>query len=111
MEEKLIQAPVDDKNVTTDWLESIFDSDDFARDTCRMVGFICGCVVSARWYANVVDWLISQDMGGDYVTAMIILEERLRKAESPEQGIYSKIEHSREGRYGIRQKFYFRDEG
>ena len=110
MGEKKLPAMLDEKNVTTDWIEEIFDDWQLAHGQHRLVGFICGCVMSARWYRNMVEWLVSKDMGGDYVSAFCILEQRLKARESDDQGIYSVIEHEGEGRYCIRQRFFFREE-
>ena len=106
-----IPALINEKDVTTDWMESVFDSDDFLRDTRLMIGMINHCAVQATWNDNTITWHISKDLGrGVPVTAYIILEQRLLAWESIEQNIYSKIEHGEIGQYEIIQRFYFKDE-
>ena len=106
---KKIPAPIDEKNVTTDWLESIFDYDCFARDVRTMIGIIKHCVVKVSWDYNRITWEISKDIStGDTIDAYMILEERLKAAESGEQNIFSIIQHGESGRLQIVQTFFFR---
>ena len=58
-----VKAMVDGKNVTTDWIESVFDSADFVYDVRTIIGFINRCVVQARWDENKVTWTISRELG------------------------------------------------
>lgn len=111
MAKERIPAPVDGKNVDTDWIETIFDNDGFARDARLMVGMINHCVVQVSWNVNTMLWQVSKELGyGEPLIAYMILEERLRKAETPDQNIYSMIQHGELGKYQIVQTFYFRDE-
>jgi hypothetical protein len=106
-----VPAYIDDKDVTTDWLDNIFDTLDFLYSTRRQIGIVAGCVVSVSWHSNVVEWQVSKDMGGDYNSAYLILEERLKSMESKEQNVYSEIKHENDnGKLCIWQSFYFRDE-
>lgn len=110
MREKRIPALLNEKDVTTDWIDSVFDSPNLIYDTRKVVGFIKGCVVMASWSYNVVTWHVSKEFGGDHVSAFLILEERLKAWESEEQNVYSDIEHEGCSRYVLTQTFYFRDE-
>ena len=110
MRENLIPALLDEKDVTTDWIESVFDDWHLAYGIHRVVGFVSGCLVSSKWYGNTVEWLVLKETGGDCASAFLILEERLKAFESEEQNVYSEIEHEGEGRYCIFQQFYFRGE-
>lgn len=111
MREKRIPALVNEKDVTTDWIESMFENYTVIYDKNRAIGYVEGCVVMVSWSYNVVTWHVSKEFGGDYVSAFKILEERLKGMESEEQNVYSDIEHEERGRYVITQSFYFRDEG
>ena len=109
--EKRIPAPIDGKNVCTDWIDSIFDKDSFARDVRTIVGYIKHCVVKVSWCYNKITWEVSKDISdGNTTEAYMILEDRLNKAESEEQEIYSVIQHGETGRLQIIQTFFFRGE-
>ena len=56
MENKLIPAPIDNKNVMTDWIEEIFDFQTAVRRKKTMVGFIADEPAVARWNDNVLIW-------------------------------------------------------
>jgi hypothetical protein len=107
---KKIPAPLDQKNVTTDWIESIFDDWHLAYGIHRVVGFVAGCIVDAKWHENVLEGLVCRETGGDCASAFLILEERLKAMESEDQNVESVIEHEGEGRYCLIQSFFFRDE-
>ena len=106
-----VPAMIDGKDVTTDWIEGIFDSCDFAYDTRIKVGFINHCVVEARWEANKVIWTISTELGyGNTLDALFTLDERLRRFEDEESGVYSIFELVSIPNYQIIQKFYFKED-
>ena len=107
----MIPAYLDEKDVTTDWIEDVFDDWHLAHSIHRVVGFVSGCLVSAKWHENEVEWLVLKEAGGDCASAFLILEERLKVFESEEQNVFSELEHEGEGRYCIFQRFYFRNEG
>lgn len=105
-----VKAMVDGKNVTTDWIESVFDSDSFAYDVRTIVGFINRCVVEAKWDENKVTWTISRELGyGKPLDALFILDERLRKFEDEEGGVFSKLDMSNIPSFQIIQRFYFKE--
>lgn len=106
-----IPALINEKDVTTDWMESVFDSDNLVRDTRLVIGLLNHCVVQATWNENSITWLISKELGrGCAKTAYLLLEQRLKEFESIEQNIYSVFEHGDIGKYEIVQHFYFKDE-
>lgn len=111
MKKKAIPALMDEKDVTTDWIENVFDDWNLAYSTRKVAGFISDCVVLAKWSQNEITWIVSKEMGGDYVSAFKILEERLKAFESEEQNVFSIIEHEADDRYCLYQRFFFRDEG
>ena len=81
-ENKLIPAPLDEKNVTTDWIEMVFDD---YNCTCgghkdrSYVGFVNECAVLARihnnslWW-NIMHWKYNDDKVQE--TYRILLEKR-----------------------------------
>ena len=111
MEKNLIPALIDGKDVTTDWLESIFDSD-AVWDFHMMVGFINHSCVTCKYEKNVITWEVHRDMGrsSDDLYSYMLLEERLKAAESEEQNIYSMIQHGELGKLQIVQSFFFKND-
>ena len=103
-------AFVNEKDVTTDWMESIFDSADVVKDRKTMVGFINHCVVTAHWADNVIIWEVSARLLTDYCYATLLLEQRLKEWEDDEQNVYSEIESIGNGKYGFIQSFFFKED-
>ena len=103
-------AFVNEKDVTTDWMESVFDSADVVRDGRKMVGFINHCVVVASWENNVITWEVIAQPLTDYCYATLLLEQRLKEFETDEQNVYSEIETIGNSRWGFIQSFYFRED-
>lgn len=104
------KAMIDGKNVTTDWIESVFDSADNLFDVRTIVGFINRCVVQARWDENKVTWTISRELGyGKPLDALFILDERLRKFEDEEGEVFSELDMASIPNYQIIQRFYFKE--
>ena len=104
------KAMVDGKNVTTDWIESVFDSVDLACDVHLVVGFINRCVVQARWDENKVTWTISRELGyGKPLDALFVLDERLRKFEDEDREVFSELDMASIPNYQITQRFYFKE--
>lgn len=56
MERKTYPAPIDGKNVTTDWIEDIFDSQMCLYGKNSRLGYINDEVVLARWEENKLMW-------------------------------------------------------
>jgi hypothetical protein len=111
MEKKIIPAPIDGKNVGTDWMDAVFDSADVVEHRRMMLGFIWNCVVYAEWHDNTITWRVMQDIGqGDSIGAYHILNERLKEMESDEQNIFSRIQHGELGKLELVQSFYFKED-
>lgn len=105
------KAFVNEKDVTTDWMEVVFDSANVVEHRRMMVGFIWDCVVYAEWHDNTITWRVMQDIGrGDSIGAYHILEERLKALESDEQNVYSTIQHGELGKLELVQSFYFKED-
>ena len=56
MEKGLIPAPIDNKNVTTDWIEEIFDFQTCVWNKKTAVGFIDNEPVIVSWENNILLW-------------------------------------------------------
>ena len=84
MSKKLVPAPLDGKNVTTDWIEELFDDQTVLYATGKRLGFIAGAAVLASWKENVLTFKVLE---GDRYEAIKRLCERNRerypKEESP----------------------------
>jgi len=81
---KLIPAPLDEKNVTTDWIEELFDEQSALYSKNKRLGFMAGATMQASWSGNVLKWKV---LDGDRYTAINRLRERNRdrypEEESP----------------------------
>lgn len=111
---KKINAPIDGKNVTTDWIEEIFDH-------CNAVGGskygaerLCGYVdnnLVEGWYrrgGNVISWTIYGVVTEDYLNEVKDeLTKRLKEHEDPDRELFSEIKD--EGHI-LFQSFYWRQE-
>ena len=82
--EKLISAPLDEKNVTTDWIEELFDDQSALYGKDKMLGFMAGAAMQASWSGNMLKWKV---LDGDRYEAIKRLRERNRErypeTESP----------------------------
>lgn len=110
MEQKLIPAPLDEKNVTTDWIEDIFDDYQYAECSSRnaAVGFINKCPVYVNWHDNAIFWRVIENNINNYDETLEIIKIRLKEFEDPQSGLVSNIQSW--GSNCIVQKFYFVDE-
>ena len=70
---ELIPAPLDGKNVTTDWIEEMFDEQSALYGSHKMLGFMAGAAVQASWDGNVLTWKV---LDGDGDAAVKTLRER-----------------------------------
>ena len=108
-EKDLRPAMINGKDVTTDWLESIFDNDCVATDGNMMIGFINHKAVQVSWERNKLSWLVSNEFGvGDPTFTLLMLRERLIALETEEQNVFSIITYDFGGNE-LRQKFYFKE--
>ena len=101
---------IDGKDVTTDWLECVFDDAEVIRDYHRVVGFIKHCLVSCSYNDNRIIWEVIDKHD---ISAYMILEERLRFLEGLEEdhpNVYSVIQHGEVNKWQIIQNFYFKED-
>lgn len=80
--EKLIPAPLDEKNVTTDWIEELFDDQSALYSKGKRLGFMAGAVMQAEWYFNVLMWKV---LYGDARVAIKKLIERYKERYPEEE--------------------------
>lgn len=105
----MTRALINGKDICTDWVESMFDDGQVINLNHHVIGTIKGCVVSCKWDDFTMTWKVSKDMGGDYVSAFILLEQRLVGDAYEQTGFQIDIEHT-ETPYELTQKFWFLDE-
>ena len=99
----MILAPIDEKNITTDWLETIFDGWDY---TCNSngktyLGFVSNSPIIARIEGHTITWTwINDSMYNG------ILKGRLNACDTDDDCITCKYTNTDNG---IIQEFYFND--
>ena len=98
----MIPAPIDEKNVTTDWLEYIFDFADFVCNGDVLLGFVGGKPVMATVDYNTVTWQFIND--GDTSE----LKTRLLGHDDDNDDLLCRYE---EGEGRIKQSFFFSEDG
>lgn len=81
-EEKLIPAELDEKNVTTDWIEEMFDDMYAIHGDDKELGFMGGAAMQASWSGNELYWKV---LDGDCQAAFKCLRERNRERFEEEE--------------------------
>ena len=104
-------APIDEKNVTSDWIDSIFDDYNVTtaiyRHGEKLVGFVGGEVVCCQYSHNnnTINWKIFAE-GEKVETTKSELKKRLQQFENGEEtDLFSII---RETENQLMQSFYFK---
>lgn len=107
-EKKLIPAPIDNKNVTTDWIEEVFDY-----QTCiwgkreSAIGFIHDRPVVAEWSENNLFWKFVEEESIDGSDHLEELRKRLKVYDDANPELVES--HNVIGNY-FWQKFYWKNE-
>ena len=81
-----IAAPIDGKNVSTEWLYEIFDDFEAVRSGKQIIGYVCGDPVYAYWEDNKIFWKAVTDPG-----VYDVLKERLEAFEYEDSELFSEI--------------------
>lgn len=84
------KAPVDGKNVTTDWIESIFDEGNYVQNTkgSEYAGFVSDKLVIAYISDNTIVW---RAYWYDENTTQEIIK-RLEQYETDDSDLYSEMD-------------------
>ena len=109
MREKLIPAPLDEKNVTTDWIEEVFDDCNCTRNGSVYTGFVKDSVCSCLVGRNTIIWKIDKDYAKDAGLSYTELLKRLREHDTPP--LVVKYDTSMKETLLLGQRFFFRDDG
>lgn len=104
---KIIAAPIDEKNVSTDWIEDVFDGQRCVQNDNGMVGFIDGCPTYVFWRSNLLFWILKEDFPSDLGKTMNELKHRLSEFEDPDTNLFSTISVARNE---LSQRFYFKED-
>lgn len=111
---RLIPAPVDDKNITTDWIEEVFDDQSALRSKHGFMGFIADVGVVCYINGNKLQWMLIHggyhDSENDRRKALDTLYKRLQEKDKDNEEYDITTEYYRIGLIGLSQSFYFVDE-
>lgn len=95
-------AYIDEKNVTTDWIEYIFEYSDIVCNGNTILGFVLDCPLMAQIDGNQITWTWLTDK-----TDMELLKGRLKVLDDEDTRLVSVYT---EGVKSLVQKLYFKDE-
>lgn len=102
-----IPAPIDEKNVMSDWIQDVFDLSRAVESDNQMLGFVNGSPVYVYWHDNKLLWQTIGDFDTDYKSIISEIKQRLSEFEDPDSELYSEtytFKHS------IVQMFYFKED-
>lgn len=115
MKTKLIPAPIDEKNVTTDWIESVFDGWHCitgGRHNEIYAGFVDNRPVTCFINGNTILWHIEKYLCGVYVLkdtyAKLLRHLKTLDEETPD--IVVEYDTSMQEELVILQSFFFKEE-
>lgn len=111
MKEKLIPAPLDEKNVTTDWIDDIFDDSRCIQNgSGTYTGFVEDSVCSCLVGRHTIIWEINSNYSRDAEKSYNELEKRLKAIDNENPDLVVKYDTSMKEMLFLGQKFYFKDE-
>lgn len=107
--EELVKAPVDNKNISTDWIEEVFDNFDCIEIGSQYVGFVNDVPAWCKINDNSIKWELCGDVNIE--RAFTELKYRLKNFDNENKGeiIVKYVDHC----YGFSpisgttQYFYF----
>ena len=106
-ENSLIPAPIDGKNILTDWIEDVFDNyGDCVRNGNKFVGFVKNSVCCCQHLNHHLFWHIDKDFAVNAKESWDELIRRLKEKDSPE--LVVKYDESMKKELMLMQSFYFR---
>lgn len=112
--ERLIPAPIDEKNITSDWIEDIFDNCCFGGKKNNIyVGFICDCVVLCEYHDNIINWKVESECfngKSERESAFNELKKRLEVVDKENSDIVVKYYSFDKDVTCLTQSFFFKDE-
>lgn len=107
--ERIIKAPIDEKNVTSDWIEEVFDYSVMIDNVCT--GFIRDCLVTCKYESNNLYWEVETmffNIGKDADAAFTELKNRLETFDD-DDSLFVRT-HIYERKKCLVQQFFFRQD-
>lgn len=87
MKKNAIPAPVDGKNVCTDWIEDVFDNLASVKCDRQILGFIEDAPVYVYWEDNRIIWRCIE-CNGNYESIVNEIKSRLMNFEDPYSDLF-----------------------
>ena len=109
MAKKLYPARIDGKDVSTDWIESIFDDAECMHVGHTFIGFVRDTACSCYVQDNQVYWNINTDCGGNEYLSYVHLVRMLNERDKEDLSHVVKYGYNPE-RFKVTQLFYFVEE-
>ena len=107
MAKELIPAPIDGKNVCTDWIEEIFDYQTCLWGKKSAMGFVKGEPVIALWEQNLLTWKFPLKRNLEGSISLAYLKDRLEEYSEYNQEL---VEYYNVVGDTLEQRFYWRNE-
>ncbi len=99
---QFIPAPIDGKNLTTDWIEEIFDDYSCLVHGHTFVGFVDGVVCHCTYCANFILWQVNKACAYDELIS------RLKKKDT--DSFHVVYDDTMKRNNVLLQKFYWENE-
>lgn len=111
MATKLIPAPIDEKNVCTDWIEEVFDNLRHVESGKQAVGFVNDAPVYVSWYENQMTFLVVEHHINRYEETRDEIAKRLKELFIGEDDAPSGLNvRLTTGRNFVHVRFFFVDD-
>lgn len=109
MKKNLIPAPIDEKNVTSDWIGEIFDNyGDYVMCDNKFTGFVKGTVCYCEYINNHLFWQVSMNFAKDAKASWDELIRRLKEHDTPQ--LVVEYDDSMKDELLLLQNFYWKNE-
>ena len=92
---KFEPMPIDEKNITTDWIDSLFDDDEFVMQHGEWLGWIEGCPMRVTISGNIATFHALDNTptknGGDPYNVATTVDEILQEGNEDENDLLAII--------------------
>lgn len=92
---KFEPMPIDEKNITTDWIDGLFDDDEFVMQHGEWLGWIEGCPMQVTTSGNVATFHALDNTptknGGDPYNVATTVDEILQEGNEDENDLWAII--------------------
>lgn len=94
---KFEPVPIDEKNITTDWIDSLFDDDEFVMQHGEWLGWIEGCPMRVTTSGNVATFHALDNTptknGGDPYNVATTVDEILQEGNEDKSDLWAIISY------------------